>query len=112
MFSALLTLFSVTFQSKASTNIPKYILNCPGRKQFSYLKLDQNTILKCQNLANQNAAAIGLDKWKQFSLTLKNIIIISFHIKLKSHIETTVILSLLRSATTNSQRKQKKTAKS
>lgn len=55
-------LFSVTFQSTASTNIPKYILNCPGRKQFSYLKLEQSIILKCQILANQNAAAIGLDK--------------------------------------------------
>lgn len=51
-------------------------------------------ILKCQILANPTAAAIGLDKWKQFSLTFKNIIIISSHIKMKSYIETTVILSL------------------
>lgn len=112
VLSASLILFSVTFQSTASTNIPKYILNCPGRKQFSYLKLEQNMILKCQILANQNAAAIGLDKWKQFSLTFKNITIISFHIKMKTYIETTVILSLLRKVTANSQRKQKKAAKS
>lgn len=69
-------------------------------------------ILKCQILANQNAAAIGLDKLKQFSLAFKNITIISFHITMKSHIETTVILSLLRRVTTKSKRKQKKAAKS
>lgn len=69
-------------------------------------------ILKCQILANQDAAAIGLDKSKQFSLTFTNISIISLHIKMKSHIETTVILLLLRRVVSNSQRKQEKAAKS
>lgn len=112
MFLVLLILFSVTFQSTASTNILKYIPNCSGRKQFSYLKLEQNMILKCQILANQNAAAIGLDKSKQFSLTFTNISIISLHIKMKSHIETTVILLLLRRVVSSSQRKQEKAVKS
>lgn len=101
MFSASPILFSVTFQSTASTNIPKYILNCPGRKQFFYLKLEKKImILKWQILANPTAAGISLDKWKQLSLTFKNITIISSHIKMKSHIETTVILSLWKSMAT------------
>lgn len=41
MFSALLIFFSITFQSTASANIPNYILNCPGRKQFFYLKFEK-----------------------------------------------------------------------
>lgn len=97
-FCYVFSLTNILFSHIPEHSIHKYsrIYAKLPRKETIFLSeiRKKKIILKCQILANLTTAGIGLDKWKQFSFTFKNITIISSCIKMKSHIETTVILSL------------------
>lgn len=97
-FCYVFSLTNILFNHIPKHSIRKYSQLYPklSRKEtiFLFEIWKKNKNLKCQISANPTAAGIGLDKWKQFSFTFKNITIISSCIKMKSHIETTVILPL------------------